>query len=106
MSIAGLKGEALSNAMMRAEAKAKRRVALSLCGLGMIDDSEVDSIPGAKRVVVDPLTSEIPGGANALEEALPRRGWRVVALREGVGYQGWILTRPAIGDRVPGAIRE
>ena len=46
----GVKGEALANAYMKAETKAKRRVTLSLSGLGMIDESEVDSIPGAVRV--------------------------------------------------------
>jgi hypothetical protein len=45
--IEGLRGEALSNAMMKATTKAKRRVTLSLCGLGMLDESEVDSIPTA-----------------------------------------------------------
>lgn len=48
--IDGLKGEARSNAMMKAETKAKRRVTLSICGLGMLDESEVDSVRGAKRV--------------------------------------------------------
>jgi hypothetical protein len=47
VNIAGLQGDALANAMMRASTKAKRRVTLSLCGLGMTDESEVDSIPGA-----------------------------------------------------------
>jgi len=45
--VQGLKGESLANALMKAETKAKRRVTLSLCGLGMTDESEVDSIPGA-----------------------------------------------------------
>lgn len=45
--IKGLQGELLANALMKAETKAKRRVTLSLCGLGMTDESEVDSIPGA-----------------------------------------------------------
>jgi hypothetical protein len=45
--ISNLKGEALANALMKAETKSKRRVTLSLCGLGMTDESEVDSIPGA-----------------------------------------------------------
>lgn len=49
VSIAGLKGEALANAIMKAETKAKRRVTLSICGLGMLDETEVDSIPGAIR---------------------------------------------------------
>lgn len=50
--IEGLKGEARANAMMKAETKGKRRVTLSICGLNMPDDSEVDSIPGAKRGVL------------------------------------------------------
>ena len=45
--IDGLKGEARANAMMKSETKAKRRVTLSFCGLGMLDESEVDSIPTA-----------------------------------------------------------
>lgn len=49
VNIGGLKGEALANAMMKAETKAKRRATLSLCGLGWLDESEVDSIPGAVR---------------------------------------------------------
>jgi hypothetical protein len=34
----------LANAIMRAETKAKRRVTLSLCGLGMLDESEVEMV--------------------------------------------------------------
>jgi len=48
--IAGLKGESRSNAMMKCETKAKRRVTLSLVGLSTLDESEVDSIPGAQPV--------------------------------------------------------
>jgi hypothetical protein len=51
--IAGLKGEARSNAMMKCETKAKRRVTLSLVGLSTLDESEVESIPGAQPVAVD-----------------------------------------------------
>jgi hypothetical protein len=51
--IAGLKGESRSNAMMKAETKAKRRVTLSLVGLSTLDESEVESIPGAQPVPVD-----------------------------------------------------
>lgn len=46
--IEGLKGEARANCLMKTETKAKRRVTLSICGMGMLDESEVDSIPGAK----------------------------------------------------------
>lgn len=37
-------GEALAMAMMKAETKAKRRVTLSICGLGMLDESELESV--------------------------------------------------------------
>ncbi len=47
--ITGLKGESLANAYMKAETKAKRRVTLSVCGLGLLDETEVDSIPGAQK---------------------------------------------------------
>ncbi len=50
--VEGLKGEPLANAMMKAETKAKRRVTLSICGLGLLDESEVSSIPGAQPVPV------------------------------------------------------
>jgi hypothetical protein len=47
VSIKGLGGEALANAMMKAETKAKRRLTLSLAGLGWSDETEVVDIPGA-----------------------------------------------------------
>ena len=43
--ISGLKGDMLGNAMLKATTKAKRRVTLSMCGLGMLDEEEVASIP-------------------------------------------------------------
>lgn len=52
-----LKGEARANAMMKAETKSKRRATLSICGLGMLDETEVDSIPGAAVV---PLPAPTP----------------------------------------------
>ena len=56
-----LKGEARANAVMKAETKAKRRVTLSLAGLGFVDESEVGSIPNAQIVNVDTETGELPG---------------------------------------------
>lgn len=52
VSVAGLRGDALANALMKAETKAKRRAVLSLSGLGMLDETETETIPGA---VVEPL---------------------------------------------------
>jgi hypothetical protein len=56
--IEGLKGEARSNAMMKCETKAKRRVTLSICGLGWLDETEIDSIQGAQsgpQVLSEPI---------------------------------------------------
>lgn len=50
VAIKGLSGEALCNALLKAETKAKRRVTLSICGLGLLDESEVDSMQGAKKI--------------------------------------------------------
>lgn len=45
VNIKGLHGDALANALMKAETKSKRRVTLSICGLGMLDESEVETVP-------------------------------------------------------------
>lgn len=49
VSISNLKGEDLANAKMKATTKAKRRVTLSICGLGMLDETEVESISTEDR---------------------------------------------------------
>lgn len=63
VTIDGLKGDSLANALMKAETKAKRRVTLSICGLGMLDESELETIPGTqvlqeRRVVPPPAKPE------------------------------------------------
>ena len=45
VNIGGLQPEAKANAIMKAETKAKRRATLSICGLGMLDESELDTMP-------------------------------------------------------------
>jgi hypothetical protein len=57
--IAGLKGESRSNAMMKAETKAKRRVTLSLVGLSTLDESEVESIPHAVKIADPPVLASV-----------------------------------------------
>lgn len=54
VAIENLRGEAKANALLKAETKAKRRVTLSLCGLGMLDETEVETIPGAQPIELDP----------------------------------------------------
>lgn len=48
VSIKGLSGDSLANAFMKAETKAKRRVTLSICGLGILDETELETIPNAQ----------------------------------------------------------
>jgi hypothetical protein len=55
------------NALMKAVTKAKRRVTLSICGLGWADETEVETIPGAKTVTVDATTGEIKPEAPQIE---------------------------------------
>lgn len=57
VSVSNLRGEALANATMKAETKAKRRVTLSICGLGFTDESEIDGIPNAR--VGEPQTHPV-----------------------------------------------
>lgn len=71
-----LMGEARTNALMKGETKAKRRVTLSICGLGMLDETEVDSIPGAKVVEAEGKTfaEKFPEQAKAIEHKLAPQG--------------------------------
>ena len=60
VNIAGLKGEAYANAIMKAETKAKRRATLDLLGLGVLDESEADSIPNASKVAISAMVEAMP----------------------------------------------
>lgn len=62
VNIKGLTGEALANAMMKAETKAKRRVTLSIGGLGMLDETEVEDIPTAQPAVTVERPKALPQG--------------------------------------------
>jgi hypothetical protein len=48
VNLAGLQGDARANAVMKALTKAKRRVTLSICGLGWLDETEVESVADAE----------------------------------------------------------
>jgi len=58
-------GEAKANAIMKAETKAKRRVTLSICGLGMFDESEME--PG------EPTESAADSARARVEQATSNR---------------------------------
>jgi hypothetical protein len=58
VAVGSLKGDALANAMMKAETKAKRRVTLSICGLGFLDETEIETIPDAQPVSTADVDAE------------------------------------------------
>lgn len=62
VNIKGLVGEALANAIMKAETKSKRRATLSICGLGILDETEVDDIPANQKAPVPSPPRAIASG--------------------------------------------
>lgn len=54
-----LKGRNLENGLMKAATKAKRRAVLGFTGMGILDESEVETLTGAITVEMDPETGEI-----------------------------------------------
>lgn len=64
--IENLTGDNKSNALMKAETKAKRRVTLSICGLGLLDESEIESIPAHAKHATN-------GSRETQQEVLQRR---------------------------------
>jgi hypothetical protein len=56
VTVEGLKGDQLCNAQMKALTKAKRRAVLSICGLGMLDETEIETIPNVQTINEAPLT--------------------------------------------------
>lgn len=121
VSVAGLKGEALANALMKAETKAKRRVTLSICGLGMLDETETDfdDDPPAPRVNMptrlserasappedlDTETGEIPftWTANDLNDVLKKRA---IALADLSGLLGSECNKETFPDLIDGWLK-
>lgn len=68
VDIANLSGEKLANAIMKATTKAIRRTVLAHCGLGMLDETEIETIPGAVATPM-PITpiAPVPTNAEVLE---------------------------------------
>lgn len=58
--VENLRGDAKANAILKAVTKAKRRVTLSMCGLGMLDETEVETIPNAQPANVPVLPAAEP----------------------------------------------
>jgi hypothetical protein len=83
VAIGTLRGGALGDALMKAETKAKRRVTLSICGLGVLDESEVREIPGAVPHDVDLETGEMREAPAAKITDAQRRRLFALARKHG-----------------------
>lgn len=70
VNIAGLKGDDLANAIMKAETKAKRRATLSICGLGILDESELETIQEAKKTNYASENESMPAKPAKQQETL------------------------------------
>jgi hypothetical protein len=69
----------LANALMKAETKAKRRATLSICGLGMLDETEVEDIQGAQQTLpkkdAKPIYTKLQAEIDAAETAEALQTW-------------------------------
>lgn len=82
-----MRGVELSNSLMKAETKAKRRATLSIVGLGWMDESEVGDVPRGRRVSVDVETGEVTGTREELVKELRQvaKTARELGLDPGLG---------------------
>lgn len=82
--VENLKGEALANALMKAITKAKRRATLDWCGLGLLDESEIEgmraamqeraeraAVPPSATANADPASNEAPRRAQQVDVTPP-----------------------------------
>jgi hypothetical protein len=104
------KGEARANLMMKAETKAKRRVTLSICGLGMLDETEAASIPGATLREVEPFDPET---GEIIAPAMPEGYAEFVFEMEAAAMRGtdalratWKAAKPEYRSAMPLEVRE
>jgi hypothetical protein len=76
VNIDQLRGEAKANAVMKAETKAKRRVTLSICGLGLMDESEIedamlaDQLPSIHPKEPETVVTNVARGVTPEQEEL------------------------------------
>ncbi len=68
VAIGGLSKDNLANALMKATTKAKRRAVLALEGLGMLDETEIETIPNAVTVPVSDITPNMPETKEEVKE--------------------------------------
>lgn len=82
VSLKGLSGVDLANAYKKAITQAKRRVTLSICGLGFLDESEVEDVAGA--IVGEPVVVERSPAPSKTTREKPNRAPHAQASRADV----------------------
>lgn len=82
-----LKGDAKGNALLKAITKAKRRLTLSMAGLGMLDETEVESIPSAVKI------NDVTSDGEVVKDDLPRNicisPFKIQVLLTSKGEPNW-----------------
>jgi len=92
--VGNIQGEQRANGRMKSLTKAKRRATLRICGLSALDESEVETIPGARPVVPFP----------AVEVSQPER---TVARSSPVAYaQPGEVVDPQTGEILDAEVRD
>ena len=81
VAVGGARGDQLANCYLKATTKAIRRAVLAHCGLGMLDETEVETIPGAR---VEPVVSPTPPKTIENIPADPLEGEGIVFMVPGV----------------------
>ena len=91
VNLKGKAGDDLANAYMKAETKSKRRVTLSICGLGILDESEVADIDPTTATPSDAPVVQMPtalpkaqDGAKAKKEAAPQQPGTINATQANI----------------------
>jgi hypothetical protein len=103
--ISQLKGEALANALMKAETKAKRRVTLSICGLGWLDESEVGDIPEVRQQLRSAAPAADAPGTAALPSAPTGNNNNNETPADAVNAGDYLPDHRAMADELIGLLR-
>lgn len=92
-------GDVLANALMKAVTKAKRRAVLAFCGLGMLDETEISTIPGAKTEVIDLQAAE-KEDARKKSASVQAMQAAITHIKVSIGDDAWkeVLTWHNVAD--------
>lgn len=73
LDLTGLAGERLANQLMKCETKAKRRVTLSIVGLSMLDETEVETVQASEARGADRVATIVRQTQEVVEADEPKQ---------------------------------